>query len=93
MDYLLDELDGFDEIDEFDEMDDMSQLCEDSESFLERLWANAMDPDKKMTVEEAANDLRTFRNEWEGVPEDLTAEEMAAWWNAKVDEFIGNEMS
>lgn len=43
--------------------------------------------DRKMDVETAARELEWRRDEGEwDVPEDLTAEDFAEWWNEFVDE-------
>lgn len=53
--------------------------------FVKELWENCREGyDEKLDVETAANDLQRFRDEDWAVPEDLTAEDFAQWWNELV---------
>lgn len=49
--------------------------------FVAALFDAYRDTPTMMTVEDAENDLRTFRAEGWDVPSDLTAEEYADIWN------------
>lgn len=83
----------FDELQEtFEEFYRIYKEAEfDKEEFVQNLFYGAVDI-KKMTIEEAENDLWRFKNKenW-FIPDDFTAEEYAEIWNSLVDDYLKEE--